>query len=321
LNKPLPVSLNKTVSKLSRWREHGGALFLQTQLRRVGLGFLIGATVGIAVRLSTRDHKFAPLLHRSWLVSSFDGIGAYRAELILLSFGVIVIALPPTITWFWRYARAWWAGITSFVVVFVGWCVLVGLTYWPSHPSVAATVGLVTIAAFMAIELWRQKKRPASVAWHDLVLNIPIKKSSGSGELRWRADTSNDPITDWNDDIIGRAGLVELLAEHALHLRTPIVALRAGLGDGKTSVLNLFRNAIKEHAIVVSFNAWLPGSEATLASRHMKLFMAYYHESRVHLSLAKDTPEPRPVHRPELGPVVAIPQVGGLHHRYERRAA
>jgi putative transposase len=55
--------------------------------------------------------------------------------------------------------------------------------------------------------------------------------------------------------------------------------------------------------------------------RHVKLFMAYYHESRVHLSLAKDTPEPRPVHPPELGPVVAIPQVGGLHHRYERRAA
>jgi hypothetical protein len=28
----------------------------------------------------------------------------------------------------------------------------------------------------------------------------------------------------------------------------------------------------------------------------------------------------RIVHPPELGAVVAIPQVGGLHHRYERRA-
>ena len=37
--------------------------------------------------------------------------------------------------------------------------------------------------------------------------------------------------------------------------------------------------------------------------------------------LAKDPPEPRPVHPPERGAVVAIPQVGGLHHRYERRAA
>src|SRR5207249_9346767 len=39
------------------------------------------------------------------------------------------------------------------------------------------------------------------------------------------------------------------------------------------------------------------------------------------LALAKDAPEPRAVDRPENGRVVTIPQVGGLHHRYERRAA
>jgi putative transposase len=55
--------------------------------------------------------------------------------------------------------------------------------------------------------------------------------------------------------------------------------------------------------------------------RHLKSYVAYYHQSRTHLSLAKDAPEPRPVHPLELGAVVAIPQVGGLHHRYERRAA
>jgi hypothetical protein len=32
-------------------------------------------------------------------------------------------------------------------------------------------------------------------------------------------------------------------------------------------------------------------------------------------------PEPRPIHPPSAGAVVAFPQVGGLHHRYERRAA
>ncbi len=55
--------------------------------------------------------------------------------------------------------------------------------------------------------------------------------------------------------------------------------------------------------------------------RHVKSYLAYYHGSRTHLALAKDSPEPRPIHSPELGTVVAIPQVGGLHHRYERRAA
>ena len=50
-------------------------------------------------------------------------------------------------------------------------------------------------------------------------------------------------------------------------------------------------------------------------------FLAYYHASRTHLSLAKDAPEPRPVQPLMFRPIFAIPQVAGLHHRYERRAA
>jgi hypothetical protein len=41
--------------------------------------------------------------------------------------------------------------------------------------------------------------------------------------------------------------------------------------------------------------------------RHMKSFVPYQHKSRTHPWLAKDTPEPRPAHPPEPGPVVAIP--------------
>ena len=37
--------------------------------------------------------------------------------------------------------------------------------------------------------------------------------------------------------------------------------------------------------------------------------------------LDNDAPEPRPVQGPEEGKIVALPQVGGLHHRYERLAA
>jgi transposase InsO family protein len=55
--------------------------------------------------------------------------------------------------------------------------------------------------------------------------------------------------------------------------------------------------------------------------RMLASYFDYYHGSRTHLSLGKDSPEPRPIHRPEIGPVVALRQVGGLRHRYERRAA
>jgi hypothetical protein len=51
------------------------------------------------------------------------------------------------------------------------------------------------------------------------------------------------------------------------------------------------------------------------------MFVDYYHRSRTHLALEKDSPETRCVQPPDAGRIVAIPQVGGLHHRYERRAA
>jgi putative transposase len=46
-----------------------------------------------------------------------------------------------------------------------------------------------------------------------------------------------------------------------------------------------------------------------------------YHGARTHLSLAKDAPTPRRAQDIAEGQVVAFAEVGGLHHRYERRAA
>jgi transposase InsO family protein len=55
--------------------------------------------------------------------------------------------------------------------------------------------------------------------------------------------------------------------------------------------------------------------------RVLRSYFEYYASSRTHLSLEKDAPIPRAVQPPELGRVVELPEVGGLHHRYERRAA
>jgi transposase InsO family protein len=77
-------------------------------------------------------------------------------------------------------------------------------------------------------------------------------------------------------------------------------------------VIGTLRRECLDHVIVF-------GEESLY--RHLKLFVTYYHESRTHLSLDKDAPEPRPVQSADAGHIVRIPQVGGLHHRYERRAA
>jgi transposase InsO family protein len=60
-----------------------------------------------------------------------------------------------------------------------------------------------------------------------------------------------------------------------------------------------------------------------LNARHLKRtlssYFRYYHESRTHLGLGKQCPFPRETLT--AGKIVAIPQLGGLHHRYERIAA
>jgi hypothetical protein len=59
--------------------------------------------------------------------------------------------------------------------------------------------------------------------------------------------------------------------------------------------------------------------------RHLKRLLsrcfADYHHWRTHLSLSMDSPQSRPVQLSAQGAVMEYPEVGGLHHHYERRAA
>ena len=55
--------------------------------------------------------------------------------------------------------------------------------------------------------------------------------------------------------------------------------------------------------------------------RILASYFSYYHRWRTHLSLEMDSPNSRPAQLPRLGNVVQFPEVGGLHHHYERIAA
>lgn len=55
--------------------------------------------------------------------------------------------------------------------------------------------------------------------------------------------------------------------------------------------------------------------------RALQAYVEYDQRSRTDLALDKDAPVPRSIAHPNEGAIVAIPQLGGLHHRYERRAA
>lgn len=61
-----------------------------------------------------------------------------------------------------------------------------------------------------------------------------------------------------------------------------------------------------------------------LNERHLRRILTdyfdYYHHARAHLSLDHNSPVARDVETPDRGKVIAIPQVGGLHHGYRRAA-
>ena len=66
-------------------------------------------------------------------------------------------------------------------------------------------------------------------------------------------------------------------------------------------------------------NHVIPVSERQLRGI-LHAYERYYNYSRTHIALGNDAPVPRRIHRKYLGKnIISIPEVGGLHHRYERR--
>jgi putative transposase len=77
-------------------------------------------------------------------------------------------------------------------------------------------------------------------------------------------------------------------------------------------LIGTLRRDCIDHLIVVGENH---------LRRILRDYLVYYHSCRTHLSLEKDSPEPRKVELPDQGKIVEFPMVGGLHHRYSRHAA
>jgi putative transposase len=101
---------------------------------------------------------------------------------------------------------------------------------------------------------------------------------------------------------------------HNLGVKEVIIAPRSPWQNPYAErVIGTLRRELLDHVIVLN-------------ERHLRRLLRtyvsdYYHSSRTHLSLDKNSPDPRSVEPPELGEVIELPLVGGLHHRYTRRAA
>src|SRR4030095_5207694 len=73
-------------------------------------------------------------------------------------------------------------------------------------------------------------------------------------------------------------------------------------------VIGSIRRECLDHVIVVN---------AAGLHRVLMDYVAYHMRARTHLALGKHTPITRPVSPPSAGRIVATPEVGGLHHRYD----
>ena len=114
-------------------------------------------------------------------------------------------------------------------------------------------------------------------------------------------------------DTIFSAAVVEFIKVMGTKpIRTSFFSPRQN-GTAERCILSC-RQELLEHVVI-------------FAERHLvrlvRDYIRYYHEDRCHLGLNKDTPYQRRI-TPRPSPtakVVALPRVGGLHHRYEWREA
>jgi len=97
-----------------------------------------------------------------------------------------------------------------------------------------------------------------------------------------------------------------------------------GIGEVVTAAGSPWQNAYAER-VIGSMRRECLDHVIVLGERHLKRILAgytsYYNSTRTHLSLAKDSPQGRPIQMKELGRIFSLPRVGGLHREYTRVAA
>jgi putative transposase len=100
----------------------------------------------------------------------------------------------------------------------------------------------------------------------------------------------------------------------------------SGIQAIRTSVRSPWQNGIAERWVGSARREVLDHVIA-LNEQHLRRlgreYLAYYHDDRTHIGLEKRTPAGRPIEPRPIPPteILALPRIGGLHHRYTWSAA
>ncbi len=144
-------------------------------------------------------------------------------------------------------------------------------------------------------------------------------------------NVTEHPTAEWTSQQIVEAFPWDTAPRYLLHDRDSIysAALQSrvktlGIEEVKTAPRSPWQNPYCER-IVGSIRRDALDHVIVLNERHLRRvlrsYFGYYHHWRTHQSLEMDAPAFRAVQPAELGAVRKLPEVGGLHHHYERMAA
>jgi transposase InsO family protein len=144
-------------------------------------------------------------------------------------------------------------------------------------------------------------------------------------------DVTNQPTAAWVVQQLRETFGLTVMPRHLIFNRDSIFSRRVvstvesfGIKPTRTAYRSPWQNGIAERW-VGSVRRELLDHVVVVSERHLRRllseYVAYYHDDRTHLGLDKQTPARRQTQqRGQSIAVVALPRLGGLHHRYELAA-
>jgi KAP-like P-loop domain-containing protein len=227
--------------------------FVIRNLREIVAGFLLGAVFGFIVpTLNQVGGRLAGSVFR--LTNKYFGEVAVwpkrGTETLIVALSVAAIFYTIRLVDFLKKLWiSWRAGLVSGIGV--SWFLASALTF--SFFNLTGSSLFLFLLAF-------------GVAGTLLVFYRDLR-IGGAAESLSEADPDR-PISESEEDIVGRGPVVGSIVRAIVNDVVPVVALTGAFGDGKTSVLNLLSKALqgREDVLLVRFSTWLPMDEETLVS-------------------------------------------------------
>jgi KAP family P-loop domain len=242
--------------------------FLSREWRPFLLWSSLGAIAASCERLLVTDRHFEDYIRSTYLPpqNRFDDISSYRPYEYAVVIALTMLIAGTLLPMVRRGLVSWYLGCTSGMRLF-GCVSMFVVLLLPWHESLAGRLlaflwsNLVFFIASAVLFIMGRIRSEAFISEQTLLVDSATRKTTGT-EL----PETDEPIASWSEDALGRAAIVDILSAKTIISKTPVIAVSGPFGSGKTSVLNLLREHLKDKAIIITFSTWLPGSQETLAS-------------------------------------------------------